>query len=454
MAGRTTLRVVVAPGTMRGVGLRDVLDLQTQSTFSNANPPWKLQSGESVDDNMPTSVPVYLATNYTSSTDVYTILSAVEAAVSAPGYVRFPAGVYTISTLRSYGTNLWLGYANSNRKVMGWIGAGADRTFFVEGASLIPSDARAYALAPSNTSTPVPLINLQLSNTQTTVPIFVSGICFQGRFQGPYGVPASSGLSVNTTVASPIAHRGLVLNAAVPGSRIQFCRFQGFAFTIKASPPYELSGLESDNETGLTRYRIEVDGRLPTGELSAGGDMINYPKSTTIKDSWLHDTRRSGFAIHEHTGVGDNGTYVIDGYQVEDIATTADGFAGSGLGFNASNVEEVSGTMTYTNCRFALDRGYDITLGTTAGGTLADAINVADFTSLTPSSYNGCLVVRIIKTPNSSGSSPYWNLFNSGGLAALPIHATSQGQPLTPIASSSFNPSTHTRDKNFVVVTS
>lgn len=451
----TTLRVLVSSTTLAGIGLANIIISQpsTSTSYSASNTPWTLATGDNLRANIPAGVPVYNATTYSTSTDLPTILTAVDTAVTTPGYVYLPAGTYTIGTLGPIGTNAWYGYANSSRKIMGMIGDGADQTFVVEASGMIPTAARTYALAPTDTSSPLPLYNLYFSNTSSTVPLFFSGISFDGVFQGPYGVPASSGLSLNTATASPIPHRGLALNKAIAGSRIQFCRFRGFGYAVKASPPYELSGLETNYDAGTVIDRCEIDGRETSATaVSAGGYMNNYNGTVTVSNSWLHDTRRSGFAIHEHQG-GDNGTYTITNFQVERIANTSDSFAGSGLGFNASNVEEVSGTVTYTGCRFALDLGYHITLGTTHGGPVATAINAADFTSLS-TAYNGCLVVRIIGTPNSAGTSPYETLFTTSGLAGLPLHATASGVALTPVASGSFNAAVHTKDKYFVVVTS
>lgn len=422
--------------------------------WSSTNPPWALQSGQTVFDHMPAGITAYNVTTYTSSTDVATCLAAVEAAISSggSGYAYFPAGTYTISALGPIGTNAWYGYANSNRKIMGLIGDGADKTFIVEGSGMIPSAARTYTLAPTDLTTPVTLINLQFSNTTSTTPIFISGITFDGQFQGPYGVPNSSGLSLNTSTASPLAHRGLVLNKAIAGSRVQFCRFRGFAFAIKQSPPYELSGLETDTEN-MIRYGVEVDGRLPTGEVSAGGDMLNYVSATNVSNYWLHDTRRSGFAIHEHTG-GDNGQYTIGpNVQIQNISSTSDSFAGSSLGFEAFNIEEVSGTFTAQNARLALDLGHHFALATTHGNPLANDIVFANITSLS-SSYNGCVVLRIIKTPNGSGTNPWWDLYNTSGLAALPIDGTYAGNALTPVDASTFNPAVHFPNQYFMVVTS
>lgn len=450
--GFTTLRVLTAPGTLKGVGLNPSVT-PVSTAFSSSNPPWALRAGETLYDNIPPGVPIYEVTDYTSSTDVGDCFAAVDAAITKPGYVHFPAGTWTINILDNYGSNQWLGYANSSRRIMGGIGDGADKTFFVEGANMIPSDARAWALAPTNTAEGVALKNLSFSNTSSNTPLFWSGISFDGRFQGPYGVPLSSGLTQNTSTPSPIVHRGLVLNQAIAGSRVQFCRFRGFGFTLKASPPYELAGFESNYDHGLVVYRVEIDGReTSTGSVSAGGYMINYTDKLTIQDSWLHDTRRSGFAMHEHHN-GDAGDYTFNNWQVENIAKVADGFAGSNLGFNATNVEEVTGTLVFNNYRAALDLGYHITLGSSADtSTAAQSLVVNDFTSLS-TAYNGCLVIRIIKQPNSLGTSPYWNLYNTGGLAALPFTVTKSGKALTPIASGSYNAGVHTPDKYYIVVT-
>jgi hypothetical protein len=441
---------------MRGYELADIVagtPPPPATTWSATNLPSTVPAGENIRDNMPSGVPIYTASTFSSSADIPTLLQAIDSAVSSPGYVYLGTSDRVIGALGPIGTNAWYGYANSSRHIMGLIGDGADKTSISEGPNMLPSAARSYALAPSDTSGPVPIYDLEFSNTNSSVPLFFSGITFKGQFQGPYGVPASSGLSVNTSVASPLAHRGLALNKAIPGSRVQFCRFLGFAYAIKASPPYELSGLETNNDNGTVIYRIEIDGRVPGGGVSAGGYMTNYATNLTVKDSWLHDTRRSGFALHESTGAGNHGTYTVSNFQVERIASASDGFAGSGLGFNASNVEEMSGTITYAGDRFALDRGYHIALGTTNGGVLAQAINVADFTSLS-SSYNGCLVMRIIGTPNGSGNSPYESLYQSGGLSALPFHVTNKGVTLTPVASGSFNAATMTPADHYVVVTS
>lgn len=423
------------------------------TAYSSTNLPWTLQTGQTLRDNIPAGVPVYNVTTYTSSKDVGACLTAVDNAVTTPGYAYFPAGTYTIGTLGPIGTNAWYGYANSSRRVMGMIGDGATQTFVVEGASMIPSAARSYILGSPDTTTSLQLYNLYFSNSSATIPLFFSGISFDGRFQGPYGVPPSSGISVNASTPSPLGHMGLYLNKAISGSRVQFCRFRGFAYTYQATPPGELSGLASNYDSGLVISNVEIDGReTSSGGVSAGGYMNNYCSSVTVQNFWLHDTRRSGFAIHEHTG-GDNGTYTISNAQVERIANTSDSFAGSSLGFNGINVEEVSGTMTLTNYRAERDLGYHVTFGTTAGGPVAKSINVTDFSSL-DTAYNGCLVMRIIGTPNSSGTSPYESLYTSSGLSALPFHVTNSGVTLDPVSVGSYNASIHTPDKYYLVQTS
>lgn len=448
------LRVLVQPGVLRGIGLDDIIDQIVSTNWSASNPPWALQTGENVLDNVPLGVPRYEARSFSNSNDLWTVFKAAEAAMPNPGYIHFPDGTFNITQYQLATTNDWRGYWNSSKQVMGFYGNGADKTFFAESPNMIPSAARAYALNPTDTSIGVTLQNLYMSNNNSPIPLFISGISFDGVFQGPYGVHATSGLTVNTNTASPIAHRGLALWRSIAGARLQYCRFRGFGFTLKASPPYELAGLESNYDNGLVVARTEIDGReTSTGAVSAGGYMINYIQKTTLDGVWIHDTRRSGFAIHEHHN-GDNGDYTLNNLQVQNISNTADSFQGSALNnFNATNVEEVTGTMRFTNYRAALDLGYHITFGSSADTTsVAQEIDVTDFTSLS-TAYNGCLVVRIIKQPNSLGNSPYWNLYNTGGLGALPFVFKKDGKALTPIASTSYNSSLHTPDKNYIVVT-
>lgn len=449
----TTVVTQVSPGVFKGIGLDDIVEQITG--FTPENPPWALRGSESPMDNKPFGVPALDVRDYTSSRDMAAVLTALDNALTSPAYGYIPGGTWPLATLGPIGSNAWYGYANSSRKVMGWIGDGAADTILTESPGMIPTAARAYALAPSDTSVGVPLWDFYFSNTQTSVPLFFSGFTLDGVFQGPYGVPASSGLNTNTSTPSPIAHRGLALQRAIPGSRVQFARFRGPAFTIKASPPYELAPLESNYDNGLVIARTEIDGRLPTGEVSSGGYMNNFAINHNMKDVWIHHTRRSGYAIHEHTPTGDNGFYNIDGVQIEHIADTADGFAGSGLGFNGINFEEVTGTVSVKNSRMSMPRSgfYHIALGSSFGNTIAKQIDISDFTSL-ESVYNGCLVIRIIKNPNSLGINPWWTAYNSGGFSALPIEVTSKGATLTPIASTSFNAAIHGPTKNFVVVTS
>ena len=464
MTKQTTLLVMTEPGVLKGVGL-DSTQPAPPNTFSASNPPWLLGPGETLRDNIKAGVPIYNATIFSPSNDVFTVLSAVEAAITTPGYVYFPhrSDNWVINILKLLATNDWRGYANiaqngsGQTKVMGWIGDGAQDdgtgTIFCQGTAMIPSDARAYALNPTDATTPVPLQSLYLSNSHSSLPIFISGIRFRGALQGPNGVIGYSGMTVNVGVSSPIPNRGLAIWRSVVGSRIQFCCFEGFAFTNKAAPPGELAGLECNNVAELTLYSVEIKGTLPDGTLSAGGFMPNYSSSLIMTDCWIHDTRRSGFAIHEHGG-GDNGGYLFTNVQVEGIADTGDAFTGSGLNqFPACNIEEANGTFRFVGCRFEAGGGYDITLATSFNGAMAQQIRVDDFVSLSPTRFNGCLVVRVIKQPNSQGINPYWTLLTNNGLGALPLLVTWKGAPLIPIASTAFNAAIHFPEKYYIVVT-
>lgn len=453
----TTLRVMTAPGVLKGRDLQPAT--QPSSVFSAQNPPYLIPPGESLLDGVKAGVPRYNATVYSASKDVAVALAAMEAAISTPGYAVFPGDGWYISALGLVQGAGWYGYQNGNRKIMGWIGDHIDsfgnwKTSIEIRPNAIPSDARAESLNPSNMGSPVTLYGAFFSGTNQTVPIphFFAGIHFKGNFQTPYGASGTSGITVNIGVPGPIPWRGLALNKPVAGTRIQFCKFSGFAYTQKNSPPWELSGLETNYDNGTTLHCVEIDGRLPTGEVSAGGYMPNYTSLLTLENVWIHHTRRSGFAIHEHGG-GDGGVYNISNVQIEAISSTPDGFAGNGLNqFPSSNVEEATGTLNYTNCRFAAGGGYHITLATTNGGGIADAINITDCVSMNPTLYNGCIVVRVVKQPNGAGINPYWTLANNSGVGALPINAKWHGTPLTAVASTQYNATIHKPDKYFIVV--
>jgi len=423
--------------------------------WSDLNPPWQLGSGESVDDNVPAGVTIVNYDDYSAGNtrSFGATLVAARNAATGPYYVRLGPGTYHITDFSiAAGTGTGKGYqdANATKYWGGCIGAGADQTFVVLDASVMTSDQLSGVSTATN---PVQMFGLYAGSPGLTIPTIFSGITFRGNFQQSIALNGLSG-------TAPAPYNGINLSSVKTGSRVQFCRFQGFGFTAKSSPPYELGAVNSGN-SDWTLYRSEIDGRLAV-EVDAGqprasgGLMWNQEVAVRAVDSWLHHTRRSGFAMNEGESGNDNltGTYYCENFQVENIADATDGYAGSALGFSPSNVEGLRNTFTYVAPRFtasAVKGPQHITIATPNGEHIANAITVSD-PVIGNTDYNGCLVMRYIITPNSAGTSPYYTLYLSDGLSAMPTTVTAAGQTLTSVLSTDFNAANNNPSNSYVVI--
>jgi hypothetical protein len=435
--------------------------------YTDANSPWQLQPGESLLDDMPAGATIVNANSYSSSTDIYTILQAVETTATGPVYVRFDAKTYYLSSFRNYGTNDWRGFTNANRRVMGLIGHASQTTVFQVSPSAISSSDGAveYALNSTASTGPVPITTLYLSNSTVNTPLFISGITFRGTLQTPFSVYSSASQASfrkNHTVASPLPYRGIAIWAAIAGSRMQFCRFQGLGFTLNTAPPFETGALDINRDNGMVYYRNEVDGRIASEidssrPVAGGGIMLNKSTYSLVKDTWQHHTRRSGFATNTNTN-NVNENYYVDNLQAERIADTNDSWAGDNGYFNGSNVEEVIGTFTYTNARFNVTSGAHINWAIPYSGpngvyTAPDhaVIIVRGFRS-DDTQYGGCLRIAVSQRPNSTGVSPVWTRLSEVGIQASGFFdiKDENGVALTPVRHNAWN-STMTADKYYVV---
>ena len=147
----------------------------------------------------------------------------------------------------------------------------------------------------------------------------------------------------------------------------------------------------------------------------------------------------------------DNGAYYAENFQVEQIANTTDSFAGASLGFASANVEEVRNSVTYVRPRFRATTPAHVVIGTSNGNAMARSITISD-PVIDDTTRGGCLILRIVKQPNSYGINPYYSAYQSGGFAALPIRVTKNGSPLTPVLSTDYNPATHKPATHYVVI--
>lgn len=415
--------------------------------------PWAPLAGESVDDNVPGTVNIVNYSDFDTGAGLGQTLATIRSAQSAPYYVRLPAGTFHITDFSfAAGTGQGKGYQdiNASKYWGGLIGAGADQTFVVVDPEIMTS-AQLSGVTAGNPN-PVQMMVFYAGSSGLSIPTIFSGITFRGNFQQ---VISLSGL----TGTAPAPYSGINLINVKTGSRVQFCRFQGFGYAAKQSPPYELGAIQS-NSSDWTLYRSEIDGRLApeidaTQPLASGGLMWNYETSAKAIDSWLHHTRRSGFAMHDHPdNTNDVGVYYCENFTVEHCSETTDSYAGSApVGFANSNVEGLRRTFTYVGPKFTATtaKPYHIAIATPNGATMCDAMTVSD-PVIGDNFYDGCLIVRYVKTPNSSGTSPYWDVFQSGGVGALPLTCSKGGSALTPVLSSSFVHGTHTPANSFVVI--
>ena len=458
-----TPATIVTDSTASGGGAVKFGSTTADAKWTDANPPWALKASESVDDNRPAGVNVISYDSYSNNgaRSFGQTLAAIRTAATAPYYVRMSAGTFHVTdfSFASSTAGQGKGYqdVNATKYFGGLIGAGADKTFVVVDPNIMTSTQ--YDAVASGTPSPVAITTIYAGGSALTIPTFFSGITFRGNFQQSVTLSGLSG-------TAPAPYSGLSLTSAKPGSFIQFCRFQGFAFAAKNSPPYELGAIGSTHSSYTTR-RVEIDGRLAkeinaAQPVSSGGLMWNYENNVKVIDSWLHHTRRSGWAMHDHAtseggNASDPGIYYGENFQTEHQCDTTDGYAGSSLGFACSNVEEMRQSFTYVKPRFNLPATTTahISIATSNGNTMANSISITD-PIIEDNAKGGCLIVRIVKKPNSTGTSPfyspYFDTYTSGGFAALPITVTQAGTTLTPILSTSYNATTHTPNKYYVVI--
>lgn len=429
--------------------------------FSDTNPPWALKAGESPFDNLPAGVTVFEHSDYSGSgtRSLGATLAAARAAATSPFVLHLPGGHQYDFTDFSFASGSGAGRCyqdvNSPKYFSGLVGddAGPGGTVVQVPASALTS-TQLSAVAAGNQDIDV----IYAGGTALTTPTFFSGINFRGAFQQTTTLSGLSG-------TAPATYAGIHLASVKDGSMIQFCRFQGFGFAAKSSPPYELGAVDSITSKYTVR-RTEIDGRLaaavnPSQPRSSGGLMWNFEaggNGVKVLDSWLHHTRRSGFAMHDHDptaggNASDQGIYYIENFQVENIADVADGFAGSGLGFTPTNVEELRRTFTWVRPRFTASAAkgpQHINIATSNGNTLAVAMTVID-PKIGNTAFNGMLVVNVVVTPNGLGTDPYYTAYQASGFSAIPITVTNNGVTLTPILYTSYNSAVHTPASNFLI---
>ena len=439
--------------------------------------PWRLQNGESHLDNMPSGVTVVNSSSYSNLTDFYNLMSTIDSSASDVVYVQLEAKTYFINSFFEYGTKDWRGWANVKKKVLGFIGAPRvyDGNGNVTAETVIQIKPEAVSNTPgavddvlnATQSLGLHLTGIYLSNSNAPKPLFVSGVTFRGTLQTPFSTYSSASQAYfrkNQTAASPLAWNGISIWGCQPGSIWQFCRFQGFGFALNTAPPFECGVVNSNRNNGLLIQRTEVDGRIAPSidaarPAAAGGWMWNKETLITMKDSWQHHTRRSGWATNSNT-VSENEHYIGDNFQCERIADTTDSWAGDNGGFNGANVEGIIGLFEFYNVRLNVTTGSHINWAVPysgVGGTQYYAPNhvVIKLKGFRTSDtlYGGCLRIAVNQRPNSTGISPIWQKITDSGIAGSGLFdiRDENNVPLIGIKKTDYNASIHKPSTHFIV---
>jgi hypothetical protein len=461
-----------SPGTAIGPGPVDppVAGLQP-ARYTDTNLPWTLQPGESYLDNLPAAGQIVNASAYSTSTDLRVVLDAVIASGARGVYVFLDLHPrYFVNSFQLVQTNGYVAFhstAVGNKAIMGLIGKGPTLTSvcLAPGAINATPGLRDFVLAANKTIGDMNVSVMQWSGSNQPVPFFMSGITFDGTLQGPYGVyntTVQAQFNRNQTVPSPLAYTGMSIWYAPPGSRVQFCRFRGFGYALLNAPPFEKAPLATDRSNGLVIDRCEFDGRIAaefdsTRHRASGGLMFNKDTDVTVRNSWLHHTRKSGWATNTNTG-NTAERYTGENFQCHDI-TAFDEYASGNSVFPGSNIEEVVGIFKYRDVFFSTGTEQHMYLAlpySSANGLVVvpdrPIIDLQGFYT-TDTQMGGCLRISVPKTPNSSGISPAWQKLTNLGIAACNLWTMrrSDGTPLVGVRSTNFNPAIHKPDTHFVV---
>lgn len=438
-----------------------------------------LKAGESLLDNKAAGLPVLLASSFSSTRDLTDLLHLIDDTAPTPCTVQLEAGVYDFTKMRSYSTTDKRGFTNAKRKVLGFVGrtgAFGELTTKIRVSPTMMSSTPGAVESSLNATKAAPAapVVIYLSGSGAAYPLFISGIDFQGSLQTPYAQypnATAQGISRNQTVPSPIVYQGLAIWAAPAGSRVQFCKFNGFSFSATTAPPFEAGAMSTNRSNGLTRYRCEVDGRIaaeidPTRPRAGGGWMQNKESSQTAIDCWDHHTRNSGFATNTNTQ-DTSEVFTVSNYLVEEIANQLDGWVSDGTstlppGFAGSNVEGFLGTGTYTNFHANVARGSHINYAIPYSGSAGVyslpnrvILRVTGFKT-DDTEFGGLLRIATPKAPNSTGDSPMYTALVANFAAACAKYfdvRTAAGLPLTPVKYSVYvtNPAAYSPHTHYIL---
>lgn len=441
---------------------------QHSFAFGAGSEPWR--SGDLM-EGVPEDVEIVeWASVWQSGDTLDSLLMRLETTRSSACYLRLPEGeVQYAGTYAAQATATNVSVQNINKRVMGLIGRGPELSVVKTSPTMMSAAARTAVLSTPKSVT-CPYIVHYLSGSGQTKPTILAGFTADGTDQTPFGVLSGDSvgnLSSNSGVSSPLPYRGFALWGAQPGSLIQNVRTRGFGYSLMNRPPHENAPFDLNRPDNITMRRVEVDGRLaasvdPARRRSSGGIMPNSG-GITIRDVYLHHTRNSGFAVN----IRDNSSadiFDINNLQCHDVSNGgADGFAHEEAEFPGLNLEEVMSNVSLRNSRFTTSSAmehvaWSVPYKSSASGNPAIALPgrvVLDIRAFRTgsTSYNGCLRLKVIRQPNSSGISPVWTYLNTNGVSAASnlITVIGPGGALTPVNLSAYNSAVHSPSTHYII---
>lgn len=458
--------------------------------YTSTYVPYRTTGSESHFDNIPSGVPIVYARDYAGgSREIYTVLTAIDNALTVPSYVVMEPGVYTVSRFHEYGPEDFRGWANIRRMVMGLIGAG--RTYALVGGVLRTQSETVIRVSPTaiwdsgvdhelhtamlnvtSSTGPRPTV-LYFSGLNSPVPMVLSGITFQGQLQTPFAVYSSAtqaSFRQNHGAISPILYFGMSIWRSPVGSVFQYLHFQGFGYAFNSAPPGEAGCVNSNYCNGEVR-RTKIDGRIAyeidaTQPRSSGGWMTNKERSLRFTDGEEGWTRRSGHAFNTNTHDTSERIYMTN-WQVHNIAEVNDAWPGDGTtalpaGFAGAQFEAMTGKIDINQCFFSIARGSHVNLSMPFSGNGGEYFLPAPGWQLlttrgcrsTDSLYGGLLRIGTPRQPNSTGISPLNNYITLNGVLSAQdylFNYNNSGVRLLPVFGRNYNATLHKPDTHYVL---
>lgn len=311
-----TLRILVDPFTVRGVGLRDTYP----SRWSETRPPWAYTSEEQFRVGWPPGVTVVPL--HPDGATLYERLANTLNAHPGRVVVQLEAATYDLTSFRMEGASgdpvyafgFWFG-----DRLQGLVGRGADKTF----VQMVANSMTTAQLNRMKTMTAAAFAPLQMAFCRLDgapgSPVILSGITFQADDQQMLTAVAPD---VDAVVPQPAPHQGVVIYSG-SDSVVTYCRFRGAGRALTPAPPFEMANLNSQYGSHLWK-NTEFDGRrspdrMPGRPRRVGLVMLNNETRHEMVDCWMHHSNTSRYAANDENR-DTSGTYIARGCQIDHVS--------------------------------------------------------------------------------------------------------------------------------------